>query len=321
MEGRRVLTAKSFMGNKINHTGLKYTLKKYRVHLLIIFPTIIFFLIFYYWPMYGMIIAFKDFNIMQGIEGSAWVGLKWFKKVFGDPYFYTVLRNTLIISTVKFIIGFPAPLIFALLLNELRMKKFKKVVQTVSYLPYFISWVVLSGIFISFFSNTGPVNTVLELLGGDPKLFMADKTSFIGIIIGTDIWKNFGWNSVIYIAALSSVDETVLEAAEMDGANRFQKIIHIIIPTLVPVIVINLILNMSSIMNAGFDQIYNMYNPAVMDVADIIDTYVYRLGIQNTMYSYSTVVGLFKSVICLILMVTANVITKAVTGDKESGLW
>lgn len=307
--------------NKSKWVELKKSIIKHRVYLMLILPPILFFIIFYYWPMYGVVIAFKDFNIMEGIGDSPWVGFKYFKQVFEDPYFFTVLKNTLVISLLKFILGFPAPLIFALLLNELRMKRFKKVVQTVSYLPYFISWVVLGGIFASFFSNNGPVNHIIQALGMESKLFMSDKTSFLSILIGTDIWKNFGWNSIIYLAALSAVDEQVLEAASMDGANRFQKIIHIILPCLSSVIIITLILNMSSVMNAGFDQIFNMYNTAVMDVSDIIDTYVYRQGLQKSMYSYSTAVGLFKSVICLVLMVLANSITKVVSDDKESGLW
>ena len=296
-------------------------LKRHRIHLLMLLPPILFFFLFYYWPMYGIIIAFKDFNIMEGILRSPWAGLKWFEKAFGDPYFYTVLKNTLVISMLKFVTGFPAPLIFALLLNELRMRRLKKVVQTISYLPYFISWVVLGGIFLSFFSNNGPVNGLLQAMGMESRLFMADKSAFLGILIGTDIWKNCGWGSIIYLAALSSVDEEMLEAAVMDGAGRFQKNIFIIIPTLIPVIIINLILSMSGILNAGFDQIFNMYNAAVMDVADIIDTYVYRLGLRNAMYSYSAAVGLFKSAVCMILMILTNYFTKVITGEKDSGLW
>ncbi|MBJ9992342.1 ABC transporter permease [Paenibacillus sp. S28] len=295
-------------------------IKQYRVLLLMIVPAVIYYMIFNYAPMYGVLLAFKDFKITQGILGSPWVGFKHFKMIFEDPYFYTVLRNTLIISVYKLLFGFPVPILFALMLSEITSTKFKRVVQTVSYLPHFISWVVLGGIFFTIFSLDGPVNMIVHLFGGEKALFLADERYFRTILVVTSIFQGFGWGSIIYFAALSNIDPQLHEAAVMDGAGRFQRMFHISIPMLAPVIAIMLILSMSGILDAGFDQIFNMYNVKVYNVADIIDTYVYRKGLVEMDYSYATAVGLFKSVIALILIVTVNTIVKRL-GGKEHALW
>lgn len=293
---------------------------KYRMLLLMLLPGFIFLIIFNYIPMYGSILAFKEFKITGGIAGSPWVGLKYFNKAFEDPHFFVVLKNTLLISFYKLLFGFPVPILFAVLLNELGGRTFKKWVQTISYLPHFISWVVLSGIFITIFSLEGPINSALKALGQLPVIFMADESYFRSILVGTSIYQSFGWGSIIYLAAIAGIDPQMYEAAVIDGAGRFKRMIYITLPMLVPVISIMLILSMGSILDAGFDQIFNMYNAQVMDVADIIDTYVYRIGLINANYSYSAAVGLFKSVVALILVLAVNRIVKMI-GGSEHTLW
>ncbi|MBP3962921.1 ABC transporter permease [Paenibacillus lignilyticus] len=294
--------------------------RKYRVLLLMMIPGMIYYVVFNYIPMYGVVLAFKDYRFMDGILGSPWVGLKHFDKLFADPYFYTVLKNTLIISFYKLLFGFPVPIIFALLLNEISNVRFKKVVQTVSYLPHFISWVILGGIFFSILSWEGPINTLITLFGGTPSLYLADARYFRTVLVVTHIFQSFGWGSIIYFAALSGIDTQMYEAAVLDGAGRFKRMWYISIPMIAPVVAIMLILSMSGILDAGFDQIFNMYNVKVYNVSDIIDTYVYRKGLVDMSYSYATAVGLFKSVIALILIFVVNRIVKMI-GQKDSAIW
>lgn len=282
-------------------------------------PGIIYFIIFCYVPMYGITLAFKDFKILKGIMGSPWVGLKWIEYVLTDPYMYLVLKNTLIISTLKLICGFPVPIIFAILLNEIMNIRYKKVIQTVSYLPNFISWVICSGIFFSFFSLDGPVNTIVKLFGKEPVLFLADPKLFVPILVITDIWKGFGWSSIIYFAGITNINQELYESAIIDGANRLKQAIYITIPSLAPVITILLVLSTGSILNAGFDQIFNMYNSQVMAVSDIIDTYVFRKGIEQQSYSYATTVGLLNSIVAALLIVSSNKIAKKLGNDYT--LW
>ncbi|MDG0792222.1 ABC transporter permease subunit [Cohnella ginsengisoli] len=293
---------------------------KYRALLLMLVPGFVFLIIFNYIPMYGAILAFKEFKIMGGIANSPWVGMKYFDKAFNDPHFYVVLKNTLIISFYKLLFGFPVPILFAILLNELPGRRFKRWVQTISYLPHFISWIVLSGIFITIFSLEGPINLLLKAMDHLPIIFMADEHYFRSILVGTSIYQSFGWGSIIYLAAIAGIDPQLHEAAIIDGAGRFKRMRYITLPMLVPVISIMLILSMGSILDAGFDQIFNMYNAQVMDVADIIDTYVYRIGLINANYSYSTAVGLFKSVVALILVLGVNRIVKTIGGNEHT-LW
>lgn len=292
--------------------------------LLMIIPGLLYFIIFNYIPMAGVVIAFKDYKLTEGIFGSKWVGLENFLLLFRGNEFGTALKNTILISGYKLIFGFPAAIILALLLNEIRSKTYKNFVQTVSYLPHFMSWIVVSGLIISILSpNTGVVNHLIKLLGFKPIFFMSDPKVFRGVLVVTDIWKNVGWNSVLYLAALSSIDNEMYEAATVDGANRWHKVWYLTLPSIVPVISITLILNVGFIMNAGFDQIFNMYSPNVYKVSDIIDTYVYKQGMINFMYSYSTAVGLFKSVVGLILILITNAITKRLKAIDAStyGLW
>ena len=282
-------------------------------------PAAILLFIFNYVPMYGVVLAFKEFSPKAGILGSRWAGLANFKTLFSNPYFFTVLGNTLKISLLKFVAGFPIPIVLSLMLNEVRSRKFKRTVQTVSYLPYFISWVVVAGILINICSiEGGLVNRLIIALGGEPVNFFGNGKAFLGLLVVSDIWKGAGWGTIIYFAALSGVDPAIWEAAMIDGAGRWQRIVHIIFPALVPAISINLLMTCSNVMYAGFDQIFNLYNRTVYASADIIDTYIYRIGITDGKYEMSTALGLFNSVITLILVLTANKLIHKLGGR---GLW
>ncbi|MFP4383666.1 MAG: ABC transporter permease [Spirochaetia bacterium] len=299
---------------------LRTRLRYYKQMYLLILPGLILLAIFKYVPIYGLSIAFKDYNIMQGILRSPWAGLKYFKEAFQDDFFLNTLRNTFVISGLKLFIGFPVPILIALLLNELRNNFVKKVMQTFTYFPYFISWVVLAGIFLRIFSPEGPINFVRGLFGKAPVLYFAEPGAFLTIVVGTHIWREMGWSAVIYLAALANIDPQLYESADMDGANRFQQAVHITLPSLMPVAIILLILNIGFILNAGFDQIYNLYNPMVLDIGEIIDTYVYKKGIVEFNYSYGAAVGFFKSVVGLVLIYFTNRIA-VIFGGKENGLW
>ncbi len=284
-------------------------------------PVVVYFVIFKYIPMAGIVIAFKDYKIKYGMFGSEWVGLANFTKAFATPTFARSVTNTLTISGLKLLFGFPAPIILALMLNEVSHVRFKKTVQTITYLPHFLSWVVLAGMFQQLLSpNNGAVNAVLRDVFGVQKsiYFLGDNHYFRGTLVVTDIWKNVGWSSILYLATISGIDQALYEAATVDGATRWQCTRYITIPSLVSTIVIMLILNVGSIMDAGFDQVFNLYNSAVYKTGDIIDTYVYRYGMGDMKYSLATAVGLFKNVIAFILVVGTNLITRRISGE---GIW
>jgi len=275
--------------------------------------------IFNYIPMYGILIAFKNFSPGLGIWDSPWNNFDHFKRLFSDFLFLRALQNTVVISLLKIIIVFPAPIIFAILLNEIKNEKFKKVTQSISYLPHFMSWVILSAMVIEVFSpQRGIINFFITLVGGDPINFMSDKTSFIPILILTDMWKEIGWGAIIYLATIASIDPGLYEAAEIDGAGRFHKMIHVTLPSIMPMVIIMFILRLGSVLNAGFDQILNLYNPLVYEVADIIDTYVYRSGLEQFQFDYATAVGLFKNVVGIVLILSANAIIRR---KSEHGIW
>ena len=288
--------------------------------LLMVLPGLLLLLIFRYGPIYGLTIAFKDFNMSDGIWGSAWSGFENFRRLFAGDEFLKTFKNTLVISLLKLLFTLPAPIVLALLLNELKGTGFKRIVQSCTYIPYFFSWIVLSGIITSVFSTRGPVNLLFSLLGASkPVEFFGNGALFISMLIVTEVWKNYGWNSILYIATMSGIDESLYEAARIDGAGRWRQIISITIPCIIPTIVTVFILNLGGILNAGFDQIYNLYNPTVYDVSDIIDTYVLRrMDVMD--YSLGTAAGLFKSVISLILVVLSNRFINLISGD-ELGLW
>ena len=305
---------------KVSNIGVVGNFSKYRYYYLILIPAVVFFLIFSYYPMYGVVIAFKNYRAIDGILGSKWVGLDNFHKLMRNPSFFSVLKNTLFISSLRLLVGFPAPIILALLFNEIKNSKFLRVVQSVSYLPYFMSWVVLGGIFAQILSpSTGIVNIVIKKLGGEGIYFLTDQRWFVFILIITGIWQGIGWGSIIYIAVISGINPEMFESASIEGAGRFQKVKFILIPHLLPTISLMLIFACSGILNAGFDQIFNMHNATVYEVSDIIDTYVYRLGIQGMDYSLSTAVGLFKNVVGLIILLIVNYVVKRL--NDGLGVW
>lgn len=287
--------------------------------LLMLIPGILYYILFKYKPMYGVLIAFKEYNLIEGVTGSPWAGLKYFKMAFSQPDFWRVFKNTLILSAYKLIFTFPAPIILALMLNEVRCMKFKKTVQTLTYLPHFLSWVILSGVVINFLSpSSGPVNMVIRELGFDPIYFMGDKKYFRAILVIGTIWKEVGWGTIVYLAALTSVDTQLYEAAALDGAGRLRQTISVTLPAIANVVVIMLIMRVGKIINDDFDQIYNMYNPSVYSVADVLSTYIYKMGLEQAMYSYSTAMGLFKNLIAFTLVILTNSISTRVS---DYGLW
>jgi putative aldouronate transport system permease protein len=274
---------------------------------LMLAPALLYYLVFHYIPMYGAVIAFKDFSITKGILGSDWAGFKHFEYLFTQDKFWQVIRNTIIISLYRLTFGFPAPIIAALLLNEVRAKLFKQTVQTVIYLPHFISWVILGGILINLLStDNGMVNNLLKAAGIEPIGFLSDESYFRSTLVFSMIWKEFGWNTIIYMAALAGINPQLYEAAVIDGANRWQRLIHLTIPMIRSTVVLVLILRLGGIMEAGFEQIFVLYHPGVYSVSDIIDTYVYRIGLTEGRFSIAAAVGLFKSIINFALLVLAN---------------
>ena len=288
-------------------------LKKNKYLYILSIPIFLYFILFKYLPMFGLTLAFKDYNIMKGVADSEWVGLKYFKEFFSSVYFTRTLLNTFIISLMDIVIGFPIPIIFALLLNELRGKYFKKFVQTASYLPHFISMVVICGMITDFFSTNGLISTLVSKLGGENMNYIGNPSYFRQIFVGTNIWQQLGWNSIIYIAALAGVDRDLYEAAAVDGAGRWRQLIHITLPGISGTIVIMLIMRLGQVLSVGYEKIILLYTPQTYDVADVISSYTYRAGIINQRYSYSIAVGMFQSVINVIILLTANTISKKVT--------
>ena len=278
--------------------------KDWQIHLMIL-PGLLFILIFKYMPLGGITIAFKEFLPGKGIWGSPWVGLENFEYMLALPDTKRVMWNTLFIAAAKILINFPVPIIISILLNEVKNHRFKRSVQTIIYLPYFISWVILAGIIQDLFAKEGLINQFLGIFGAEPVFFLGNKYAFLGVLIGTDVWKNFGYNTVVYLAAITGIDETLYEAAKIDGANRFQQIWNVTLPGIAPIVVLMMILNLGNVLNAGFEQIFNLYNPLVYETADIIDTFVYRISLVEANYSLGTAVGLLKSVVSFILIVTS----------------
>ena len=265
-------------------------------YLMLLLPAVLVF-VYSYIPMAGIVISFMDYKPALGFAGSRFIGLEHFRTLFNNPQFSQALENTVIIAFWKIVFGLVVPVTFALLLNEVRNTAYKRVAQTVVYLPHFISWVLMSGIIIDFLSATGAMNQLLGLFGMEPVLFLLDNKLFKPVLIVTDIWKSFGWGTIIYMAALTGIDPTLYEAATIDRANRFQKMWYITLPGMAPVIVLTGILGLGSLLSAGFDQIFNLYNPLVYDVADVLDTLTYRMGLVNAQYDVSTAISLMTSVI------------------------
>lgn len=272
------------------------------MHAMLIVPLALL-IVFSYIPMFGVVIAFQDFKPWLGFARSPWVGLEHFRTLLLYPDGRQVIINTLVIAIAKLIAKFIAPFIFALFLNEVRNKSFKKLIQTCVYLPHFMSWVVLGGIFKDVFSLNGGVNHIIQWLGMQPIMFLADGFWARVVIVITDTWQDFGYGVIVYLAAIAGTDPALYEAAEIDGANRFQRTIHVTVPEMIPIAVVIGTLSLGKVLNAGFDQIFNMYNPLIYSHVDVIDTFVYRMGILNGEFGYSTAVGLFRSGISLILIV------------------
>lgn len=289
-----------------------------KIKYLMVLPVIAYFIIFAYKPMYGVIIAFKDYKPHLGITGSEWVGFDNFIRFFKDPNAFRIIKNTFTISVWSIIFGFPAPILLALLINEIKNKFFKRAVQTISYIPYFISIVVVVSLIKTFTQSDGLINDIIVFFGGQRTNLLANKDFFIPIYILSGIWQSVGWDSIIYLAALSGIDQEQYEAARIDGAGRLKQMFHITLPGLRPTIIILFILRMGSLLSVGFEKVLLLYSPMTYEVADVISTYVYRMGILNADYSYSTAIGLFNTVVNIAMLLITNKIAEKTT---ESGLF
>lgn len=282
-------------------------------------PAVVYILLFVYKPMYGILIAFKDFSIREGIWGSDWVGFANFERLFRSYWFPVILKNTLTLSGLSLIIGFPLPILFALLLNEVRSRKFRNAVQTVSYAPHFISTVVICSMIQLFLSpSSGVVNQLLGLLGIEPVYFMQEASLFKWIYVISGIWQGLGWSSIIYYAALSGVDKSLLEAADMDGATRMQKIIHVNLPVLVPTMVVMLILKCGNLLSIGYEKVFLLQTDTNIAASEVISTYVYKVGLVQSDFSFSTAASLFNSVVNAVILIAVNTISKKVS---DNALW
>lgn len=298
---------------------LTQSLKKHWILYLLLVVPLVYIIIFAYTPMVGLLMAFEDYRPTRGIFGSKWVGLKHFKRFLTMPIFTTLLKNTIVISLYSLVAGFPLPIILALAINEVRSTKLKKVVQMVSYAPYFISTVVMVGILMQFFSvQFGPVNIVRRMMGMPAINFMGEQSMFRSIYVWSGVWQGSGYGAVIYIAAIAGIDPQLHEAALIDGANRFQRLCHVDIPGILPTVVIMLIMNCGSIMSVGYEKIYLMQNSLNTSVSEVISTYVYKVGLQEAQYSFSAAVGMFNSVVNFLLLVLVNGISRHVS---ETSLW
>ncbi|WP_334073288.1 MULTISPECIES: ABC transporter permease [Paenibacillus] len=279
-------------------------------------PGMVFLLIFSYIPMFGIVMAFQNYIPAKGIFESKFVGLKHFKYMFQLPDIAQIISNTLVIALGKIILGTLAAIVFSILLNEIRLRFLKKTVQTIVYLPHFLSWVVLASVVVNMFNLDGNVNQILTFFGLEKINFLGSNTWFQPLLIGTDVWKEFGYSSVVYLAAITAIDPGLHEAAAIDGANWWKRVWHITLPGMLPIILLMGVMSLTNILSAGFDQVFNLYNPIVYETGDILDTYVYRIGLVGRQYSFGTAVGLFKSVIGIVLLLSANELAKKYTDRK-----
>lgn len=283
---------------------------------LFLVPAVVYIAVFMYAPMYGLVIAFKDFSASKGIMGSPWVGTKWFSTFFNAPRFWQILKNTLALSVYSLVVGFPLPVILALIINGIGNTRAKKFTQTVTYMPYFISTVVLVGMMSVLFSpRSGIVNTLLSYLGGSgDTFFMGESKFFRHMYVWSGVWQSTGWNSIIYIAALTGVSQELHEAAKIDGANKLQRILNVDLPVIMPTMVILLIMNCGSILSVGYEKVYLLQNDLNTPVSEVISTYIYKMGLQQQRFSYSTAIGLFNNVINFIILITVNKVSKKISG-------
>ena len=299
------------------HDTLIYMMNHWMLYAMLLLPVVYYFL-FHYRPLPGLAIAFKNYNMFKGIWASPWVGLKYFKQVFQFETFWISVRNMLVLNVLGLVLGFPLPIVLALFLNEIRSKNFKKVIQTIIYLPHFISWVIVGGMMYQIFACSGLINSVITRLGFGPVPFLSTNGWWIFTYFIVGIWKNLGWNTIIYLSAMTGIDQEIYEAARVDGCSRFRMMISITVPCIMETVVIMLILAIGGLASIGFEQPYVMQNSVVMDVADVVSTYVYRVGLQQGKFSIGTAVGLAQSVINFILVMSANAISKRVSGK---GSW
>lgn len=308
------------MKNKDNafSKSVKADWKRNKSLYFIVIPVVLFYILFMYKPMYGALIAFQNYVPAKGMAGSKWVGFDQFIKFFNSPYFFRLIRNTLILSVYSLVFCFPAPIILALLLNEVKNKKFKSVTQTVTYLPHFVSMVVAVGIIKEFCLSDGLINNIIELFGGQSSALLQNPAYYRTIYILSDIWQEVGWGSIIYLAALSGIDSQLYEAASIDGAGKLKQMLHVTIPGIMPTVIIMLILRMGSLMSMGYEKTILLYNPSTYETADIISSYIYRVGLLEQNWSYSTAIGLLNSIINCFMLVAANKLSKKVT---ENSLW
>lgn len=299
--------------------GLKKSFIQSKILILMFLPGFLYYIIFKYVPMYGLIIAFKNYEFHKGLLGSDWVGMRHFISFFSNTQAFRLIRNTLAISIYGLFWGFPAPILLALLLNEIKNNTMKRFFQTVSYLPHFVSTVIVVGMMVNFLSPTdGIINKVIELLGGERIFFLKEPAWFRTLYISSSVWKEVGWGAIIYIAALAGINPELYEAAIVDGANRFKQLIHVTLPSLVPTIIIMLILRLGNLLDVGFEKVILMYNPLLYETADIISTFVYRRGVQGADFSFATAIGLMDNTIGLILIIAANKLSRKVS---ETSLW
>lgn len=284
----------------------------YELYIMII-PVLAFYIIFCYTPMYGVLMAFQDYKPMLGIFGSPWVGLDHFTTFFSSVNFGRLMKNTLVVSLSSLVFGFPAPIILALMINEVRSRGFARTAQTITYIPHFISMVIVCSLIREFTSDTGVVNSLFQLFGYDGRTMLSKPGLFVPIYVISGIWQEIGWNSIIYLAALSAVDKQLYEAADIDGAGKWSQLLHITIPSILPTIIILFIMRMGTLLNVGYEKVMLLYNPGIYDTADVISTYVYRLGFESSNYSASTAIGLFNSLINIVLIVATNQLSKRVS--------
>lgn len=308
--------------NKVQRASLRNRIsiewKKHWCLYIMIIPLILYYFIFHYIPMFGLIISFQNYTPSRGIWGSDFVGLKNFASFFGSPYFWQLLRNTVRISVTQLLFSFPAPIVLALLINEIRSKRFRQVTQTLSYLPHFISLAVVCGMIKDFTLDTGIINDIVAFFGGERKSMLTDPKLFVPIYIVSDVWQHLGWNSIIYISALAGIDQQLYEAAQIDGASKWKQMIHVTLPGIIPTIVIMFLLKIGNVLNVGFEKIILLYNPLTYETADVLSSFIYRRGLQEFNWGYSTAAGMFNSVINTLLLIVANKISSK---TAETALW
>ncbi|WP_133578467.1 ABC transporter permease [Aureibacillus halotolerans] len=298
-------------------SNLRQVKKEWQLYSLLVLP-VIYLLLFKYIPMMGNVIAFRRYAPGGSVFGEEWVGMRYIEMFIQSSKFWEVFMNNIMLGSVTLLVGFPAPIILALLLNELRSKRFKKFVQSTSYLPHFLSIVIVSGMIFQITAEDGPINAIIRFFGGETILFMQQADWFLPIYVLSDLWQTVGWGTILYLAALTGIDESLYEAAKIDGANKWKQTLHITLPGITPIIVVLLTLNIGKFMQVGFEKVLLLYNPLIFETADVISTYLFRVGLQSGNFSYATAIGLFEALIGLVLVFSANYLSKKITG---ASLW